>query len=660
MTVENLKLFKKAGLLASSIVLSATLMAVPTIAYADEVTDDTKTESIQPANEQTTEKETKTETNVTFEGTYETENQANDKQTEKEAEYKEAGYENIESTITTTTTTEETGKIVEEYVNSTITTEEGAYTYDNEADANSKKEELESSADGHDVVITVEVNKNTVESGAYETGEVSETFNSEAEAVSYVDALKNDGYTVTDVNITQDSHEENVTLDQTYDSKNAAEVALSQFESTYNNVTSNGVTENKTDNVIETINGTTAYSEKSAAETALEEFLNDPNNETDEFYFTGTVVGPTGTGTYDTTQINETFNSEAEALTFLANLEDEGYTIVSYQFTKDTEVQTGSIEQKYGSMEDAEAALATFIAEYPNDVESNIDVIEAGTVYEAQTITEDMKIYQIGSTIFVIIKHGNEFFVWTEPQLTSEEIEQFKETFAELHTPHPVTGDNIASDHTQFVYGYNITYHAKNGKEFYFVLAEDNEILLVIDSGAESRVMYGEFEPVKQYVLTASGSKNVEKDSGTLTGEKQLEILGYYVDLYKKAKTYSVNASGTETILDDTYTLTAKTSKPIMVDEYVLDVITEEKHYKTYPETVEKTWYNLTVKANVPEKEITPEPEPKQEEKVVVEAATELPPTGDTNDMLPLTGLAGASLALAGFSLVKRRRSNRR
>ena len=660
MTVENLKLFKKAGLLASSIVLSATLMAVPTIAYADEVTDDTKTESIQPANEQTTEKETKTETNVTFEGTYETENQANDKQTEKEAEYKEAGYENIESTITTTTTTEETGKIVEEYVNSTITTEEGAYTYDNEADANSKKEELESSADGHDVVITVEVNKNTVESGAYETGEVSETFNSEAEAGSYVDSLKNDGYTVTDVNITQDSHEENVTLDQTYDSKNAAEVALSQFESTYNNVTSNGVTENKTDNVIETINGTTAYSEKSAAETALEEFLNDPNNETDEFYFTGTVVGPTGTGTYDTTQINETFNSEAEALTFLANLEDEGYTIVSYQFTKDTEVQTGSIEQKYGSMEDAEAALATFIAEYPNDVESNIDVIEAGTVYEAQTITQDMKIYQIGSTIFVIIKHGNEFFVWTEPQLTSEEIEQFKETFAELHTPHPVTGDNIASDHTQFVYGYNITYHAKNGKEFYFVLAEDNEILLVIDSGAESRVMYGEFEPVKQYVLTASGSKNVEKDSGTLTGEKQLEILGYYVDLYKKAKTYSVNASGTETILDDTYTLTAKTSKPIMVDEYVLDVITEEKHYKTYPETVEKTWYNLTVKANVPEKEITPEPEPKQEEKVVVEAATELPPTGDTNDMLPLTGLAGASLALAGFSLVKRRRSNRR
>lgn len=32
-----------------------------------------------------------------------------------------------------------------------------------------------------------------------------------------------------------------------------------------------------------------------------------------------------------------------------------------------------------------------------------------------------------------------------------------------------------------------------------------------------------------------------------------------------------------------------------------------------------------------------------------------MPKAGDTNDVLPLAGLAAASAALAGFSLVKRR-----
>ena len=38
-----------------------------------------------------------------------------------------------------------------------------------------------------------------------------------------------------------------------------------------------------------------------------------------------------------------------------------------------------------------------------------------------------------------------------------------------------------------------------------------------------------------------------------------------------------------------------------------------------------------------------------------VEEYYHMPQTSDNNDTLPLTGLATASLALAGFSLVKRR-----
>ena len=847
MKVENLKIFKNASLLASSVALAVSLTAIPAYAYADEVEDNAKPENVQDVKAQ--EQETKTEDSVKFEGTYETQQEAINTKDTKEQEYQENGYENIESEITKTTTTEQTDNIVEEYVDSTVTTEKDAYTFDNEADANAKKEELESSADGHDVVITVDVNKNTKESGEYDTKEVNETYNSNEEAQNALSDLENDGYEITDSSITQDSHSETVTLDETYETneeaqnalsdfentydnvtgeithyttteetgkiieelvdtttttnanaytfdneadantkkeelessadgkyvqisvtinhnivdtgedetltinkqfatkeeaeaylaqlvddgyeiidssitqdshsetvtldktfetKEAAENALSDFENTYNNVTSDGVKENKTDTVIETINGNQAYNTKDAAEAALETFLNDPNNETDEFYFTGEVIGPTGTGEYETTQINEKFSSEAEAQAFLENLEAEGYTIVSYAFTKDTQSQTGSIEQKYNTMEEAEAALANFTNEYPDNVQSNIETIPSGTVYESTTITEDMKIYQIGSTTFVIIKHGHDVYVWTENPLTDEEIVQFKNTYKEIATDSVLTGDVVASNSTIFISGYeDVIEH--NGKHFRFIKNDDNEIVIDMDSGGESRVVAGTFEPVIQYLLTASGIKNIELESGTLTGQKQKEILGYFINLAKKAKTYSVSASGTETVLDDSYTLDANASKdimkdeysldvtttensyttypetyekdwykliadgtklvmddtytlkatakkPIMVDEYTLDVTTEEKHYNYHFETYEKDWYNLIVKATIPEKEITPEPTPEKKETPKHTKEYSIPQTGDTNDILPLAGLATASLALAGFSLVKRKR----
>ena len=50
MKVENLKIFKSAGLLASSVALAATLASVPAVAYADEAVDNTKIENISDEN----------------------------------------------------------------------------------------------------------------------------------------------------------------------------------------------------------------------------------------------------------------------------------------------------------------------------------------------------------------------------------------------------------------------------------------------------------------------------------------------------------------------------------------------------------------------------------------------------------------------------------
>jgi len=50
MKIQNLKLFKNAGLLASSVALAASLTSIPAIAYADEVEDNIKIENISDEN----------------------------------------------------------------------------------------------------------------------------------------------------------------------------------------------------------------------------------------------------------------------------------------------------------------------------------------------------------------------------------------------------------------------------------------------------------------------------------------------------------------------------------------------------------------------------------------------------------------------------------
>ena len=568
------------------------MMFAPAAAYADDSVDvnsidncnsdsDSVAESKCKEGKVSSESETITDETASFEGTYDNEEEVLNKKEEKEKEYEEAGYENITSKITECTIEEEAGKQIEEYVGSTTETEEDAYVFDTE-EANAKKEELE--VDNHDKKVTVTIKKRSVDSGEDEVTTITEQFNSVEEAEAYVAELEADGYTV-EYTITQESHEETGSLEEIYNTKDEAEQALEDFKAEYPNA--EGTIESvktDSDSDVETTTLDTPYSTEEEAQTALDEYIN--SNETDTYYFIGEVTGPTGTGEYETQAISKTFASEAEALAYVQELEEAGYT-VTYTFVHDTDEEQGSIEdQKYGTREEAEQALEAFKEEYPN-AEGNIEVIEAGTVYTANTITEDMKIYQIGSTTFILIKHGNEFFVWTENQLTSDEQAQFKKTYKEVATDNVITG-SVIERKGQFVYGYNITYHTKNGKSFKFVLDENNEIKIIMDSGGESRVVYGEFAPVVQYILNATGTKTVELESGKLTGEQKKEIEAYFNKVTKKAKKYKFTASGKKTVMDELYTLEGTKSKDIMKDEYALDVTTETKLYEYYPETVEK------------------------------------------------------------------------
>ena len=79
------------------------------------------------------------------------------------------------------------------------------------------------------------------------------------------------------------------------------------------------------------------------------------------------------------------------------------------------------------------------------------------------------------------------------------------------------------------------------------------------------------------YVVTGSGYETVTLESGLLTGNKKIENQGYFYDVTKKAKSYTVNATGTKTL--ESGTLTADTTEDVMEEFYSLDLIRQKYEF---------------------------------------------------------------------------------
>ena len=224
-------------------------------------------------------------------------------------------------------------------------------------EANSLKVSLESK------YTTVTLRSYKVKTGET-TRTISEEFESYDAALAYIETLEAEGIVVSDVTFTNNTEQQNGSLNETYASIEDARKSLEEFKNEYEENYSGEIIENKTDIVLEEITGTTSYDTYDLAQEALLEFLNDEANNTDEFYFTGTVVGPKKNGTYTESEINETFASEQQAMEFLNNLEANGYIIVSYSFTNDKEEVNSSLNKTYETLEDANKALNEFKEEY--------------------------------------------------------------------------------------------------------------------------------------------------------------------------------------------------------------------------------------------------------------------------------------------------------
>lgn len=434
---------------------------------ADTADSDGSSEEANETKNASNESETITDTTATFTGSYDTEEEANNRKDEKETEYQEAGYENIQSEITSVTT----------------------------------------------------------------------------------------------------SDEEEITIDRTFDDKEEANSLLEVFLDTYEDATGK-VTEVRTDEVIETTEGTTPYDTEEAAQTALDNYIAD--NETDAYYFEGEVVGPKETGEYtDSEEISKHFDSEDAANSHVSELKADGYIVENKDFTHDTETKDVVLEStKYETETAAQAALDAFKAEHPNatwdEDATGITYIAAGTVdndqapVEGERVTESIVINRIGDAIYVIVKKGNTYYVWTEETLDEAAQAQFIETFRELGTKPPFSANSVAE--AKFVSGYGTDF-GDDKKTFQFKEAKDG-VEFVANHPSISQFMYGGFTADPTYYVNALGTETDELDSGTLTGTKKKAIEGYYFNTTKKKKQWHLTATATDTVETTTYYLTVKADIP--------------------------------------------------------------------------------------------------
>ncbi len=640
--IHNLKLYRSITGFTASFVLATSLSGVPVYADTNNIIKPIVIENT--TDNVASEKEVTTGENVTFSGTYDNLNDAENVKNEKEEEYRKKGYQNIKSKIVKYDIQEKTDNVIEKYVDSNVSFEKGAYVFDNLDDAYSKKEELESSINPHDGKIEVTINKNSVDSGQRENIDVDEFFSSREDVELYLQSLEEQGYEINDPTITRTVSNSEVYLDQTFGTYDEAEQALNDFQNEYDDIITDGIVENKTDTVIETITDNVPYESEDLAWEALNDFLNNPENETRDYYFTGDVVEATDNSITDVTQINERFDSEEEALEYISELEEEGYTVTNYSFLNDKSEQLEGFEKAYSSFEEAQAALDEFEVNHPNADMVSMETIEAGTVYGSEPIVYDMKLYRTAQTPYAIIKDNNDVYVWTEEKLSEDEQKQFKDTYGNVISDQILPWDVIASDDTKFIDGYE-KFQSFDGKEFSFELDEEKNIQINIDLNDVTYIGRGFYEPKSQYILEFPESDSIELESGTLVGEKSKEISTsiYFTNIYKMAKTYSVFAQGYETVYEDSYRLTANCFKKVMIGQYSLDVTTEVKNYSYYNEMIDGNCYDLTVTADIVH-ELNKE-------------QLKSPQTGDENNMaVPFAGLATSSAILAGYALTKKRK----
>lgn len=536
--MENKK--KALGLL----ITGATLLNVNSqVVFAEESTtvsdennqkENIETENTNLLNEKEStlpiESESKTSADVTFYGKYDTLSEAQKKKTDKESEYKNEGYTILSSEITNVSES----KSHEVFDHYELEVTKDAYTGKTKEEAEEIKSNLEK--DSNVTAVIKEAGE------VYDHDDVSdfeEKFENQDDANKIIKDLEDEGYSVSDVNYTYDTAKEPVNLDETFDTLDEANNALEEFKNEF---------------------------------TTTKEEITKVEDETED-----------KTETY-----SKEFNEENEANSYKET--EEGKTNADEVYTAEiveNETETEKLNSEFNTRKEAEDAISEFESNHDVlDSESNIEEKIAGTIYNSEVFTSDMKTYEVDFTTYVIIKHGKNNVIWTEKELNADEQNNFIGSYKE-HEDNVISYSKLKKNH-EFISGYGENHHSGNGKLFTFY-EEDGKTYIKMESGAESRVIAGEFQPVNSYLAKASGHN-----------------ITYTVNVTKLTKGYDYKlvAEGEKDVTLASGILTGKKTKAVYIPVYNIDVSTKKEVYKT----VFDDDYELNIKGIKNETEVVSNP----------------------------------------------------
>ena len=625
---------KVAAIATSAAMLGSTAAFNAELVLADELDTNNTPSNESEQNSVAPEKETVGDDSVKFEGVYESEKKANDKALEKEKEYTDKGYTDVTSEVTKIERERETGEVIEKQVASDITTEKDAYTDLTKEEAEKLKDELE--VDNHDKKVTVVVRSYQKDTGRDEIITIKKNFNSREEADAYIESLKEQGYVISEDELTENTKEEGRSFNAVFDTREEAEKALKDFEDKYDNVTGN-VSEirNESKDSKETTKGTIKYDNIADAIKAKEALETDNGTYT----ITATVREEKVSGKVEEKIKSEKFETEAEALAYIEKLKSEGYDV------SDLEVKLVSYEESIWKDEDGvivdpgQADGKKF-----NYGHFDVTLVTSFTKIDKNgnetTVKGTMKVNSVNIA-------GNN--VAMEGPTRDPNVGHIEYTSKKRHDLNVTNKSLVKITGTVTVNGQELPYEVEG------YLSESQNVCGGNGNMKGYDLRFKQVTIINGKVLVDTNLVNNYQVEGI--AKKNTEKSEYYVDSEKTTKGYDYNASatGTETVKDGTYELNGKASKDIFEDRYALDVTTEIKNHEYVKEVVKETLYGLLVTANIPEKIIEEEQVidnngPKNDDKVQTVARTEIkentPKTGDDANLGLYAG--AATLALAG------------
>lgn len=400
-------------------------------------------------------------------------------------------------------------------------------------------------------------------------------FTSEDEAHKYLEDLKNQGYKIITWSFTNDFDELSKT--ETYNKKEDAENKRDEYKSAY------------------------------------------PTN------FDSTITPIANSEKDKNESFNQTFTDGNEAQKFLNSklaLNSDTVKVTGTSVETKTPDERQNINRKYDSKEAASTAKANLPKEYEEVISSEVKEIKSGGVKSLEVYKKDQTQYTVNNAMFVIIKQGGNYYVWTEKKLTSDQITEFKKTYKEQAIDPVITGDLINQlSESRFIYGYD-PFGEDNNKTFSFETINGTTTINMARA-SKARVLTGTYYENNEYYLVAtvlnyshswnisgniytkgfdyelrvSGKKKL--DSGNLNANIEKPIKKYFYDLTKYAKTYDVKATGTKEL--ESGTLTAKLTE----ERYAIDLIKKKYEFvlgegdgedpefeETNPQTGDNiTWY---------------------------------------------------------------------